>query len=31
MRANGPVESFTAAEVGKRDGWVCGICQDVTR
>ena len=31
MRASGPVESFTAAEIGERDGWVCGICQDVGR
>jgi hypothetical protein len=26
MRANGPVESFTAAEVGKRDGTVAAKC-----
>ncbi len=28
MRANGPVESFTAREIGERDGWLCGICRD---
>ena len=31
MRASGPVESFTAAEIGQRDGWLCGIGQDSTR
>jgi 5-methylcytosine-specific restriction endonuclease McrA len=31
MRANGPVESFTHAEIGERDDWVCGICQDPKR
>jgi hypothetical protein len=31
MRAAGPVESFTAAEVGHRDAWLCGICQDTAR
>ncbi|MGI8448787.1 MAG: HNH endonuclease [Streptosporangiaceae bacterium] len=31
MRASGPVESFTAGEIGERDGWVCGICQDASR
>jgi 5-methylcytosine-specific restriction endonuclease McrA len=31
MRAAGPVESFTKNEIGDRDGWVCGICQDTTR
>lgn len=28
MRANGPVEHFTQAEIAERDGWICGICQD---
>lgn len=28
MRANGPVERFTMAEIGERDGWLCGICRD---
>jgi hypothetical protein len=31
MRANGPVESFSAAEIGERDGWVCGVCMDHAR
>jgi hypothetical protein len=31
MRKAGPVEAFTAEEIGHRDGWVCGICQDRTR
>jgi hypothetical protein len=31
MRTNGPIESFTAAEIGERDGWICGICQDTNR
>ena len=31
MRANGPVESFTVAEIGERDGWVCGVCMDPAR
>lgn len=31
MRAAGPVESFTAAEIGNRDAWLCGICQDTAR
>lgn len=31
MRTNGPVEAFTAAEIGTRDRWVCGICQDTER
>jgi hypothetical protein len=31
MRRAGPVEAFTAEEIGHRDGWVCGICQDGTR
>lgn len=28
MRRNGPTESFTVAEIGERDGWLCGICLD---
>src|SRR5258708_7958378 len=28
MHANGPVESFTVKEIGQRDDWLCGICQD---
>jgi hypothetical protein len=28
IKANGPVESFTPQEIGQRDGWLCGICQD---
>lgn len=31
MRAAGPVESFTVTEIGDRDNWVCGICQDTGR
>ena len=31
MRKAGPVEAFDADEIGDRDGWVCGICQDGTR
>jgi hypothetical protein len=31
MRANGPVESFTRVEIGRRDGWVCGFCHDPER
>jgi hypothetical protein len=31
MRAAGQVESFTMAEIGDRDGWLCGICQDTAR
>lgn len=31
MQTAGPVESFTVAEIGDRDGWVCGICQDMAR
>ncbi len=31
MRANGPVERFTAIEIGERDGWLCGICRDLDR
>jgi hypothetical protein len=31
MRANGPVESFAVAEIGERDGWVCGVCMDRAR
>jgi hypothetical protein len=31
MREAGPVEAFTAGEIGHRDGWLCGICQDGTR
>jgi len=30
-RAAGPVESITATEIGERDDWVCGICQDTMR
>ncbi|MFE9114848.1 HNH endonuclease [Streptomyces collinus] len=28
MRSNGSVERYTAKEIGARDGWVCGLCQD---
>ena len=31
MQAAGPLESFTKPEIGVRDGWVCGICQDPAR
>ncbi len=31
IRANGAGESFTQAEIGERDGWICGICQDSER
>ena len=31
MRANGPMETVRVAEIGERDGWVCGICQDSVR
>ncbi|MUL41515.1 HNH endonuclease [Streptomonospora sp. PA3] len=27
-RANGPVEKIDRAEIGDRDGWVCGLCRD---
>lgn len=30
IRANGPVESFSADEIGERDHWLCGICQDAS-
>ncbi|MFE7764777.1 HNH endonuclease [Streptomyces sp. NPDC057438] len=28
MRANGRVERYDVAEIGARDGWVCGLCGD---
>ena len=28
MRANGPIERFSMHEIGDRDNWLCGICQD---
>lgn len=28
MRGNGSIERCTAEEVGERDGWICGLCQD---
>ncbi|MGW1801555.1 HNH endonuclease [Streptomyces sp. NPDC001984] len=28
MRTNGPVESFTPAEIAERDDWMCGLCMD---
>jgi HNH endonuclease len=28
IRSNGPRESFSLAEIGERDLWRCGICQD---
>ncbi|WP_392671322.1 HNH endonuclease [Streptomyces sp. LN785] len=28
MRSNGDIERFTAEEIGDRDGWVCGLCED---
>ncbi|WP_244328694.1 HNH endonuclease [Streptomyces marokkonensis] len=28
MRSNGSVERYTAVEIGDRDGWICGLCQD---
>src|ERR1700741_5232706 len=31
MRANGPIESFTVAKIGERDGWVYGVCLDPVR
>src|SRR5258708_17941200 len=31
MRAAGPLEAFTVAGIGDRDGWACGICQDTAR
>jgi hypothetical protein len=31
MRAAGPRESFTIAEIGERDHWICGLCQDAER
>jgi 5-methylcytosine-specific restriction endonuclease McrA len=31
MKANGPAEAFKRAEIGDRDRWVCGICQDQER
>jgi hypothetical protein len=26
-----PAETFTTADIGERDGWICGICQDTSR
>jgi hypothetical protein len=31
MQAFGPVEALTAAQIGDRDSWICGICQDSIR
>ncbi|WP_328920337.1 HNH endonuclease [Streptomyces sp. NBC_00208] len=28
MRSDGSVERYTAEEIGARDDWVCGLCQD---
>lgn len=28
MRSNGSVERYSVEEIGERDGWVCGLCQD---
>ncbi|WP_143832038.1 HNH endonuclease [Nocardiopsis sp. CNR-923] len=28
IRANGPFEKFTTREIGDRDGWICGLCDD---
>ncbi|MGW5094672.1 HNH endonuclease [Streptomyces nodosus] len=28
MRSNGSSERYTAEEIGERDGWICGLCQD---
>ena len=30
IRANGSVESYSADEIGERDNWLCGICQDAS-
>ena len=31
IRANGAAEPFTEDEIGERDGWHRGICQDAAR
>lgn len=31
MRANGPIERFSMREIGDRDNWLCGICQDAAQ
>ena len=31
LRSAGLLESFTPAEIGDRDGWLCGICKDPSR
>ncbi|MFF3942337.1 HNH endonuclease [Streptomyces phaeofaciens] len=28
LRSNGSAEPYTVAEIGERDGWLCGLCQD---
>jgi 5-methylcytosine-specific restriction endonuclease McrA len=28
MRSNGNIERYTALEIGERDGWICGLCQE---
>ncbi|UUU22816.1 HNH endonuclease [Streptomyces sp. DSM 40750] len=28
MRSNGSVERYTAEEIGGRDDWICGLCED---
>lgn len=28
MRSNGSIERYTAEEIGERDSWICGLCQD---
>ncbi|MFI5819304.1 HNH endonuclease [Streptomyces rishiriensis] len=28
MRSNGSIERYSTEEIGERDGWVCGLCQD---
>ncbi|MFD7447161.1 HNH endonuclease [Streptomyces sp. NPDC059909] len=28
MRSNGSVERYTTEEIGARDDWICGLCQD---
>lgn len=31
MQASGPVEALSAVQIGDRDSWICGICQDGIR
>jgi hypothetical protein len=31
IRVTGSGETFTSAQIGERDSWICGICQDSAR